>query len=66
MAGMLFFCMRALCCELSVPNPFQGFSNKLWQHSTTVRASAPKLAERTHIWTLESRHIWTLESKFHS
>ena len=43
MAGMLFFCKRALCYELSVLNPSQGVGNKRGQHRTTVLASAPEL-----------------------
>ena len=38
MAGMLFFCKRALCYELSVLNPFPGVGNKRG-HCTTVLAS---------------------------
>ena len=41
MAGMLFFCKRALCYELG--NPSQGVGNKRGQHRTTVLASAPEL-----------------------
>ena len=43
MAGMLFFCKRALCYELSVLNLSQGVSNKRGQRRTTVRAFAPEL-----------------------
>ena len=43
MAGMLFFCKRALCYEVSVLNPSQGVGNKRGQRRTTVLASAPEL-----------------------
>ena len=42
MAGMLFFCKRALCYELSVLNPSQGVGNKRGQRRITVRALAPE------------------------
>ena len=43
MAGMLFFCKRALCYELSVLNPSQGVGNKRGQRRITVQAFAPEL-----------------------
>ena len=48
MAGMLFFCKRALsrCYELSVLNPSHGVGNKRGQRRTTVRAFAPDLGAR--------------------
>ena len=46
MAGMLFFCKRALCYELSVLNPSQCVGNKRGQRSTTVRAFAPEIGAR--------------------
>ena len=46
MAGMLFFCKRALCYELSVLNPSQGVGNKRGQRRITVRAFAPELGAR--------------------
>ena len=46
MAGMLFFCKRALCYELSVLNPSQGVGNKHEQRHTTVLASTPELGAR--------------------
>ena len=46
MAGMLFFCKRALCYELSVLNPSQCVGIKRGQRRTTVRAFAPELGAR--------------------
>ena len=46
MAGMLFFCKRALCYELRVLNPSQGVGNKRGQRRITVRAFAPGLGAR--------------------
>ena len=46
MAGMLFFCKRALCYELSVLNPSQGVGNKHGQRRISVRAFAPDLGVR--------------------
>ncbi len=43
MAGMLFFCKRALCYELRVLNPSQGVGNKRGQRCIIVRAFAPEL-----------------------
>ncbi len=50
MAGMLFFCQRALCYELSVLNPSQCVGNKRGQHRTTVLGSAPELQARNRHW----------------
>ena len=46
MAGMLFFCTRALCYELSVLNLSQGVGIKFGQRRTTVQAFAPELGAR--------------------
>ena len=46
MAGMLFFCKRALCYELSVLNPSQCVGNKRGQRRTTVLAFAPEKGAR--------------------
>ena len=40
MADMLFFCMLALCAELSVLKPSQAISNKRRQHRSIVLASS--------------------------
>ena len=45
MAGMLFFCKRALCYELRVLNPSQGVGNKRGRR-ITVRAFAPEIGAR--------------------
>ena len=46
MAGMLFFCKRALCYELSVLDLSQCVGNKRGQRRTIVLASAPELRAR--------------------
>ncbi len=46
MTGMLFFCKRALCYELSVLNPSQRVGNKRGQRRTIVLASALELGAR--------------------
>ena len=51
MAGMVFFCKRALCYELSVLNPSQGVGNKRGQRRTTVLASAPELGAQNGRYT---------------
>ena len=46
MAGMLFFCKRALCYELIVLNLSQCVGNKRGQRRITVRAFAPEMGAR--------------------
>ncbi len=55
MAGMLFFCQRALCYEMSVLNPSQCVGNRCGQRRTTVLASAPEL----RVWNGHNTYLDT-------